>query len=102
MSNRLIQQRGFPLCRPRKPLRCWQHHAKDDNQPIPVWAAAALDIDGDEVKHEEWVFDEGDWLVEFEGGEDPLFGVYSDAQFAAAFDIIPSDDSARTEGETRE
>lgn len=86
----------FPTCLFKKPLRCWQYHAKDgDDSPMPTWVAKAIEIDGSKVTYDypggEWTFDDGDWLVEFDRGTehvDSIFGVFNNAQFEVRFDII--------------
>lgn len=83
-------------CTPKKPLRCWQHKAKDTS-PVPRWVANALTF-GEPVALDQpnyvWNFEDGDWLVEFDQGaeeadpklsRDAVFGAYTNGQFTAMF-----------------
>ena len=97
-------------CRPRAAFRCWQYWPVKDQQeetPIPLWVAKLVNFSNEEVTWEDWTFDPGDWLVQFSGPPDPLHGAFTDAQFAARFDIVTAsvpgaDPTAQVLGETQE
>jgi hypothetical protein len=83
---------SFPTCTPKRPLRCWQYHANDDAQALPLWVAAQLVINGKVITvdlpggNDDWTLDDGDWLVEFVAGTDQLIWVYSSKEFVERFD----------------
>lgn len=93
----------FPTCRPKQPLRCWQFlKSAPGDTPVPRWLAAHLTAhDGDKWTFDypdssnEWTLDDGDWIIEFQGGVDPVFGCYTATQFAAGFDTVDAPPSGK-------
>lgn len=76
-------------CRPCRPLRCWQYHAQDDEQLIPQWAAAHLTFNEGKVTLDDWTFEEGEWLVEWDA-QDGVVSPFLASDFAKGFDTLPT------------